>query len=328
RVLIGSGQESLSQTTVNLAACGDFAYSTEEDFLTRGPTPADGSPIISDGDLLSRTGVVCMRNRDLLRFWDLNVDLGLDAVDVLDVETELVAFSTELNDPQGRFTAGDLLTTWGAIMPNRALLIRFQIDGDRGLDAVHFVGARKDIIAFNQFAKAVARSEWIADLGKLTSELQRYNIDIWFSIEGTEQRATTFSVYDGDLLSAVHGTVVVPQNVLLPNSVPAGIPQRGVDFGLDAFTSGRVVNPQEPRPTDGFFSTEILYRGKPSFSDGDILKLGNGIAIPDKTIYAPFEPMADFLGTDALYMRFAEPQPLNPDDYLPLIMRILSGGLQ
>ena len=35
-----------------LPACLEFGFSTEEDFVTQGPVPSDGNPIISDGDLL------------------------------------------------------------------------------------------------------------------------------------------------------------------------------------------------------------------------------------------------------------------------------------
>ena len=48
-------------------------------------------PYVSDGDLLSITGDVCARNADLLRAFDVKTDLGLDAVDILDVERRLVA---------------------------------------------------------------------------------------------------------------------------------------------------------------------------------------------------------------------------------------------
>ena len=30
--------------------CQDLAFSTEEDFVTRGPEPPDGNPVISDGE--------------------------------------------------------------------------------------------------------------------------------------------------------------------------------------------------------------------------------------------------------------------------------------
>ncbi|OIO97884.1 MAG: hypothetical protein AUK03_01940 [Anaerolineae bacterium CG2_30_64_16] len=308
----------VGQTTGSLVACKDIAYSTEEDFLTQGPVPVDGNPIISDGDLLSGSGGVCMRNRELLRVWDLQVDLGLDAVDVLDVERVLVAFSTELNDPSKRFSAGDLLTTWGAVIPNQVLLTLFQVQGDRGLDAVHFVGTRDGILAFNQTATAISRDEWLRDPGKLSGELRRNGIDIWFSIEGTVLRAATVSIYDGDLLSAAHGSIVLSNAALLPNAVPAGLPNRGVDFGLDGFTASRSTELR-----DGRFSTEILYRGELAFTDGDVLKVGDGIAIHDEDLYKPFEPKADFLGTDALYIRLdAQPQR---DKFLPMILKRFLG---
>ena len=41
-----------------LKNCGGMVFSTEEDFVTQGPEPADGNPIISDGDLLGEGCVV------------------------------------------------------------------------------------------------------------------------------------------------------------------------------------------------------------------------------------------------------------------------------
>ena len=106
----------------NLAACKEFGFSTEEDFVTHGPRPPDGNPIISDGDLLGPNRTVCARNAELLAAWQVRVDLGLDAVDVVDVDQSLVAFSTELDDPGRRFFAGDLLSTKGAVDSQRVLL--------------------------------------------------------------------------------------------------------------------------------------------------------------------------------------------------------------
>ena len=311
-------QRALTQGVTQLAACQECACSTEEDFLTRGPTPPDGNPLISDGDLLSCNGSVCMRNAQLLQIFDETNDLGLDAVDVLHVERALVAFSTELNSTHGIFTEGDLLTTWGAVIPCQALLIRFQVSGDRGLDAVQFVGKVDDILSFNEMAKSVSRSQWLREPGTLVTELNRYEIDIWFSIEGTERSASTVPIYDGDLLSAADGTIVVPNSGLLPATVPAGIPSRGVDFGLDAVAA----------PRDGFrqmirFSTEILYQGEAAFSDGDILMIGNGIAISDRDLYAPFEPVAYSLGTDAFYAKLV--RPAFWDDFLPYILKLYRG---
>ena len=120
-------------------------FSTEEDFVTRGPLPP-GGPIISDGDLLNSAGYVYMRNSELLSVFNVDFDLGLDADDVINVEDRFVIFSTELDHPRGMFTAGDLLATNGAIVPNAALLAAFDIPRglDLGLDAVHFKGELED----------------------------------------------------------------------------------------------------------------------------------------------------------------------------------------
>ena len=324
-LLLGVGGVALSQSPNSLDNCKEFAFSTEEDFLTRGPVPPDGSPIISDGDLLGKNHAVCMRNRDLLHVHDVDpsIDLGLDAADVLYIDRKLVAFSTSLDAPGKRFTAGDLLTTWGAVIPNQALLNQFQIRGDRGLDAVHFVGDWKQIIEFNEFAADVPREMWLEDPGLLVGMLRENGIDIWFSIEGTEQLAAVMPVYDGDLLSAAQGMVVARNEQLLPPSVPAGIQTGGVDFGLDAFTASRKFRPDELKPENGYFSTEILYRGEPVFTDGDVLHVGDGIAYHDSDLTASFEPLADFLGTDAVYILLDEPQEI---DFLPMILRFLRGG--
>ncbi len=308
---------------INLSACRDFAYSTEEDFLTQGPQPPDGNPIISDGDLLSRNGVVCMRNRDLLRRWEIVPDLGLDAVDIIDVERGLVAFSTELDDPLGRFKAGDLLATNGAVIPNAALLTLFQVGRDLGLDGLQLIGSDDKLIAFFQEAAQYDRSFWLE--GKLVPFLQRYEIDIWFSTEGTERTAAVTPILDGDLLSARDGIIVIGQAALLPAAVPAGIPGRGVDFGLDAVATTRQGDRELLR-----FSTEILYRKEPTFNDGDILRVGNGVEINHEDLVAPFEPKARFLGVDALYIRQPGP-PLDFHIFFPWILklfRLVAGGPQ
>ena len=133
-----------------LSYCEDLAFSTEEDFVTQGPEPPDGSPIISDGDLLGTGCAVCARSADLLGKLDVMLDLGLDAVDIIDVEAYLVAFSTELGYTSPLFTAGDLLVTNGAIIPNVALLNQTGVNPnlDLGLDAVHFKGSKTQIMAF------------------------------------------------------------------------------------------------------------------------------------------------------------------------------------
>ncbi|MBS1253440.1 MAG: hypothetical protein MAG451_02489 [Anaerolineales bacterium] len=319
-VLLVLGRPALSQSPNPLTACQDFAYSTEEDFVTQGPEPPDGNPIISDGDLLNRSHTVCKRNSELVQTFDVEVDMGLDAVDVLDVERELVAFSTELNSPHGNFTHGDLLTTGGTVIPNKVLLTLFQIVGDRGLDAVHFVGRSRNIIAFNEAAQQVTRQDWLRDPSKLIGLLQEHQVDVWFSIEGTERRAGAVSILDGDLLSARDGVIIAANSALLPATVPAGIPQRGVDFGLDAATAPRSEGREEIR-----FSTSILHRGQPPFNDGDILKHGNGVELAATDLYQPFEPRADFLGTDAVYMRFPSGEQPLWYRFLPVILRQFLG---
>jgi hypothetical protein len=281
--------------------CNGLVFSTEEDFLSRGPTPPDGNPLISDGDLLVAAmpgpARVCARNRDLLRKFEIRVDLGLDAADVIDAEERVIAFSTELDDPADRFTAGDLLTTTGGILPNSALLAGFDlpIREDMGLDALHFVGEHSAIIRLLEVIKERGRDAWLEDPGALREFLKRLEVDIWFSTEGTGFSPQEPWFLDGDLLSARDGTIVAPNAVLLPISVPAGLPDRGVDFGLDAVNADREGNRRSIH-----YSTEILFEGKPTFTDGDVLEIGNGVVITNATLVTAFEPRAKFLGLDAL----------------------------
>jgi hypothetical protein len=277
--------------------------------VTQGPEPPDGNPIISDGDLLSMDGRICARNIDLTHNFDIAglQDLGLDAVDILDFDTALVAFSTELDSPNvGQFTAGDLLFTNGGIIPNHALVELFNISHDIGLDAVHFIGLDRDILNFAGAVLNVSYDGW--SQGVLLELLTAYNTDIWFSVEGTEWVAGAPSVLDGDLLSAGTGTIIINNADLLDPSVPAGLPSRGVDFGLDAVATRDTF---EGKPPAGsiFFSTEILYRGDVSFTDGDILKSGNGVIRTNKVLITPFEPLADFLGLDALWAPVTPGEP-------------------
>ena len=291
---------SFAQTQLEgLKACQRLAFSTEEDFLTLGPEPADGNPIISDGDLLGMGCVVCARNRDLLRNFDVEDDLGLDAVDVLDVDRGLVAFSTELDSPHGQFTAGDLLFTNGGIIPNAALLQNFNVSHpDMGLDAVHFIGDASSILQFAETVMKMGPEYWQRP-GMLQNSLWEHEIDIWFSTEGTAPVPSRPLFLDGDLLSARSGTIVADNSQLLPNGssggVPAGLPNRGVDFGLDAATTNRNGDERMLQ-----FSTEILYEEDPAFTDGDVLLFANGILHTNYDLISCFKPEADFLGLDAL----------------------------
>jgi hypothetical protein len=316
---VGSASPTLAEAgAFPLENCAKGAFSTEEDFTMQNSEPYDGDPVISDGDLLSRNGQLCARNRDLLAAFagDKRIpDLGLDAVDILDIPDRILALSTEIDDPGGSFTAGDLLLTTGAVIPNRALMHLLDPNApqmaDVGLDAVQFIGTRDNKIQFVNAIGAISRDGLIKDPGQLKELLERHKVDIWFSIEGTLGTAAAPTILDGDLLSA-SGTIVVKQQALLPPSTPAGIPVRGVDFGLDAIQTEPTAN-VEIALSRLTFSTEILYWGEPAFADGDVVKLGNGVVTPNAALVDPFKPAADFLGLDALSLgrgEEGEPEPM------------------
>lgn len=287
----------------NLAACRDGAFSVEEDFMMTRGEPFDGNPYISDGDLLSTNGQVCARNAELLRRFDVRVDLGLDAVDILDFDAGIIAFSTELDSPNGSFTAGDLLITTGAVIPNSALVAAFGIRHDIGLDEVKFIGRMDAIRRFLDIAQNTRREDWQGD--RLQSVLKELNIDIWFSIEGTvwnRQRP----ILDGDLLSATGAIVATNRDLLVPGA-PAGLPADGVDFGLDAFAVAREAIEAARDLSAIFFSTELLHEGRASFTDGDVLRQGGGVVATNDALIAAFNPAAKFLGLDALWFPFSLP---------------------
>src|SRR3546814_3669615 len=91
-VSLGAGTGSAQDGPFpNLQACRDGAFSTEEDFISGEPVPFDGNPYVSDDDVLSPNGQVCARNIELLQpRFDVSVDLGLDALDILDIERGLI----------------------------------------------------------------------------------------------------------------------------------------------------------------------------------------------------------------------------------------------
>lgn len=273
-------------------------FSTEEDFVTQGPEPHDGNPIISDGDLLNSAGYVYMRNSELLSVFNVGFDLGLDAADVIDVEDRLVIFSTELDDPQGMFTAGDLLATNGAILPNSALLAAFDIprELDLGLDAVQLVGKREDVVSFLDKVNEEGREFLMENPGVLMEHLMEFNVDIWFSTEGTAPFPDSPWFLDGDLLSAATGIIVLSNFDALPMAIPAGIPDRGVDFGIDAVA---ILSDPIKQIEILLFSTEI--NGLlPTFTDGDALLRGDGVVFHNISLINGFEPRVRDLGLDAL----------------------------
>jgi hypothetical protein len=290
-------------------ACEEFAFSTEEDFVS-------GESVISDGDLLTvyedASGAVqcaiCARNADLLAIFQVPHDLGLDAADVIDAERTLVAFSTELNSSNpGQFTQGDLLVTNGVIILNRALTARWAggqgVGYDLGLDAVHFLGDPEQPDAILNFVDQAAGEEQPigpAVLGRLLES--NPTVDIWFSTSGTWSVAGAPGFLDGDLLSARSGSIVASNADLLPPGVPAGLPSRGVDFGLDAVTADRAGTKEQIH-----HSTELLFDGEPAFTDGDVLLFGNGVVITHQKLIECFGPPARFLGLDALHMALEPP---------------------
>jgi cellulase/cellobiase CelA1 len=181
-----------------------------------------------------------------------------------------------------------------------------------GLDAVQFIGHYDSIINFLNEVVNIGADEWKENPNLLIEFLNQYEIDIWFSTEGTAPFPDQPLFLDGDLLSASMGAIVVSNDILLPPAVPAGIPSRGVDFGLDAV----MIEKREPARDLIHYSTEILYRfDNLSFTDGDVLLLGNGVVIPHTDLIPGFEPQANFLGLDALAFHISPPGPDIVVDY-------------
>jgi len=288
-----------------LEKCQEGAFSTEEDFVMQEGEQYDGNPYISDGDVLSFGGVVCARNRDLLASFAVGrylPDLGLDALEIIDIPSRLIAFSTELDDPALHFESGDLLFTNGAVIPNLALVKPFGIDYSIGLDGLQFVGEQERIIKFADSLVNVPRDTLLRDPEQLRKLLEELDIDIWFSTEGTFGAPREPKILDGDLLSVRTASLVATNSDLLPATVPAGLPKRGVDFGLDGVMAVRSADAERAKATLRF-STELLFDGEPTFTDGDILAIGGGVVTKNETLVAPFQPAAEFLGLDALSAR-------------------------
>lgn len=272
-------------------------FSTEEDFIA---IDENGMPrIVSDGDLLNWFGTVVMTNRDLTGAFQEKNDLGLDALDVIDMGAKHVVFSTELDSTKGLFTAGDLLCTNGARIPQKALFIKFKFPytpTNLGLDAVQFRGEKDEIMKFLDEASSMGINAYADDPERLPRDLEDRGIDIWFSSEGTAPYPNYPMFFDGDLLSVVQGNVIRNNSDLLPHVAPAGLPKKGADFGLDAFMCPRTL--KEPM----FFSTEILFNNETfPFTDGDLLMVGVvGVIIPNIDFIDHFSPQVDFLGLDAV----------------------------
>lgn len=292
-----------------LKLCEKGAFSTEEGFKASVST-YDNNRQISDGDILSVDGQLCARNVDLMQvFGTGEVDLGLDAVDIIDFESRLIAFSTELDDPRHNFTDGDILTTSGSVIPNHALLASFetnygyQVNSNLGLDALQFVGDPDAIQELFEIAHGFAPGDWQGTT--LQATLDELHVDIWFSIESSWIPTSEVStpLLNGDILSARDGTVVMSQHDLLNIlEIPAGVQEGGVNLGLDALAAGRGGDVSLL-----IFSTKILYNGEPSFTDGDLLWHGGNILNNNRELVSLFRPSVDFLGLDALWMPLYTP---------------------
>jgi hypothetical protein len=126
--------------------------------------------------------------------------------------------------------------------------------------------------------------------------LEKDGIDIWFSTEGTAPVPNAPRFLDGDLLSAGTGTIVLSNADALPLVIPAGIPNRGVDFGMDAVA---ILSDPIEQIKLLLFSTEI--NGLlPAFTDGDALLRGDGVVFQNTVLISAFEPKVKDLGLDAL----------------------------
>ncbi|MCB0084203.1 MAG: hypothetical protein KDE47_24860, partial [Caldilineaceae bacterium] len=308
-----------------LGRCQEGAFSTEEDFVMQEGEPYDGNPYISDGDVLSLNGVLCARNHDLLATFAAGryiPDLGLDALEIIDIPDRIIAFSTELDDPAKKFDSGDLLFTTGAVIPNAALLNPCGVKQNLGLDGVQFIGERDRVRKFVDTLANIPRDAFLEDPNLLVNLLKETETDIWFSTEGTVGPLEKPQILDGDLLSVRTASIVAGNEDLLPNTVPAGLPDRGVDFGLDAVMALRPTDEERAKATLRF-STEILFAGEPAFTDGDILAINGGVVTTNSVLVAPFLPAADFLGLDALSARVPT-QIENPD---PMITHIGGRGV-
>ncbi len=285
-LMIVTGMHILHRpAAAGLSDCLDFGFSVEQTFLTRGPLPPDGNPIISDGDLLAADGAVCARNSELLAVFSTTVDLGLDAVAVVGSSPVIAAFSTEIGDPSGTFTAGDLLCTNGAIVSNAALLNAIGLTSDLGLDSIVLVGDPGDLHAL---FSGIVQSP-LPDPQALAYRLGVHDVDIVFSTEMVAPGINP-QFLAGDLVSARYGTVVARNADLLPPSVPAGIPMRGVDFGLDAATADASAY---------LFSTELEIEELDAGAS-DLLDTNGRVRADAANLVANFEPLADELGLDAV----------------------------
>lgn len=241
---------------------------------------------------------LCPRNAELVKPFDVaRTDLGLDALAAVDRTRDILVFSTELDSPnQGQFTAGDLLFTNGGVIQNAALLAAFKlrIRTNLGLDVVTLIGKPEGL---RRLAEPARTGQIRDNPDRLPDFLKELDVDIWFSTEGTPPPPDKPEFIDGDLLSARDGTIVRSSASLLP-ALPAGLPMRGVDFALDAFTPA--LDPIENVPVE-LLSTEIVGEGPNPFTDGDVLLPGPATYLRAADLLKTMEPATRDLGLDALH---------------------------
>jgi hypothetical protein len=196
-----------------------------------------------------------------------------------------------------QFTAGDLLFNTGVIVPNAALLAKFGLprNFNLGLDGVEIEGTPRGKRELLARLESAGRQALLENPGLLVEILTATETDILFSTEGTPPEVQKPVFLDGDLLSAKNGTIV-RSNADLLASLPAGIPDRGVDYGLDAYSPA--LDPTSLEPLE-LFSIEVQ-GGKATFSDGDILTTGPNIFLRNADLLAAFGPLDTDMGLDAL----------------------------
>ena len=158
----------------------------------------------------------------------------------------------------------------------------------------------------------VPRDVLVSEPGRLLELLKKHEIDIWFSVEGTWGDPKKPEILDGDLLSAT-GVEIAGNEVLLPPSTPAGLPTRGVDFGLDAIRTRRTSD-RHAAITGLHFSTEILFWGDPTFTDGDVMGLSGSIIALNEDLVNPFQPGRRFPGPGCALWSAAQFRP-RPHDH-------------
>jgi hypothetical protein len=189
----------LGLDAVDILPGGEIAFSLGSDITstTLGP--------LQHGDLLSTTGRILHRNRDLLAAFATGPatnDVGLDAAHLADRGEVLFSTRTDVVSEQLKATLhrGDLLSSTGIIFrSNPQLLARFHpptATHDYGLDALYI---------------------WPHG-------------EIWFSTEDGFQDQALGPITPGDLLSD-QGYIVFRNSALLKAFAPTNAPP---DLGLDA----------------------------------------------------------------------------------------------